>query len=48
MQRLSRDDENHRLESYDGEIPFDNYLKIDNSDVTPEDAAKQIKDYFRL
>ena len=47
-QRLINDDENHRLESYDGEIPFENYIKIDNTDLSPEDAAKRIKDYFNL
>ena len=43
---LLRDDENHRLESYDGEIPFENYIKIDNSDIPPEDVAQIIKDTF--
>ncbi len=47
-QRLINDDENHRLESYDGEIPFENYIKIDNTNISPEDTAKRIKDYFSL
>lgn len=47
-QRLINDDERNRLESYEGEIPFENYIKIDNSDLSPQDAAKQIKEYFNL
>ncbi len=34
-QRLLNDDANHRCESFEGEIPFDNYLKIDNSHLQP-------------
>lgn len=47
-QRLISDDEKNRLESYEGEIPFENYIKIDNSHLPPQDAAKQIKEYFKL
>lgn len=45
---LVHDDENNRLESFDGEIPFENYIKIDNSNLSPEDAAKIIKERFDL
>lgn len=44
--RLVRDDENHRCESLPGEIPFPNYLRLENSDLTPEEAAAKIKAYF--
>ncbi|MDE6030974.1 MAG: AAA family ATPase [Oscillospiraceae bacterium] len=47
-QRLIRDDSNHRLESYDGEIKFENYIKIDNSELAPDVVAKMIKDKFSL
>ncbi len=47
-QRLVRDDSRYRLESLDGEIPFDNYMKIDNSNLTPERAAQMIKERFTL
>ena len=47
-QRLLNDDKNHRFESYDGEIPFENYIKIDNSDLPPEAAARMIKERFEL
>ena len=47
-QRLVRDDENHRCVSYEGEIKFDNYLRIDNSEMEPEEAARIIKVTFGL
>lgn len=47
-QLLIRDDEKYRLESLDGEIPFENYIKIDNSQISPELVAKQIKEHFNL
>lgn len=47
-QRLQNDDANHRCESYDGEIPFENYIKIDNSYLEPETVAHQIKAEFNL
>jgi hypothetical protein len=37
-----------RFVSDDGEIPFENYIKIDNTDLAPEAAAKMIKDRFSL
>ena len=47
-QRLLRDDGRHRLESRDGEVPFDNYIKINNTDVPPDAVARQIKALFHL
>lgn len=47
-QRLLKDDKEYRLESYKGEIPFENYIKIDNSKLSPQNTAVQIKDYFNL
>lgn len=44
--RLIRDDQNHRCESLPGEIPFQNYLRIDNSSLSPAEAAQIIKDSF--
>ena len=46
--RLINDDNKYRLESYDGEIPFENYIKIDNSHLEPAEAAKMIKERFDL
>ena len=42
--RLIDDDNNHRLVSFEGEIPFDNNLRIDNSNLSAKEAAKIIKD----
>lgn len=44
--RLLDDDAHYRLESLDGEIPFENYIKIDNRDLPPKEAAKRIKERF--
>ncbi|MBR7083108.1 MAG: shikimate kinase, partial [Clostridia bacterium] len=46
--RLIRDDEKHRLVSFEGEIPFENYLRIENENIPAEDAAKMIKKRFSL
>lgn len=47
-QRLLDDDAKYCLESYEGEIPFPNYLRLDNSALTPQEAAAKIKEYFSL
>ncbi len=47
-QRLINDDKNHRCVSYEGEINFDNYLRIENSDKAPDEVAQMIKEAFKL
>lgn len=47
-QRLINDDKTYRCVSNDGEIQFENYIKIDNSAISAKDTAKIIKDYFHL
>jgi hypothetical protein len=47
-QRLKEDDNKYRCVNNDGEIIFDNYLKIDNSNIPPEIVAKTIKEKFLL
>lgn len=47
-QRLIDDDNKHRCVSFDGEVPFDNYIKIYNSNLSAEKVAHQIKEYFNL
>ena len=47
-QILISDDMQYRLESMDGEIPFDNYMKIDNTNLAPEIVAQMIKKQFNL
>lgn len=47
-QRLLNDDRKYRCESLEGEITFPNYLRIDNTNILPEEAARRIKDRFGL
>lgn len=47
-ERLLRDDARYRCVSDPGEIPFENYLRIDNSDLSPEAAASLIREHFSL
>lgn len=47
-QRLINDDLRHRCESYDGEVPWPNYIKIDNSNLSPQEVALKIRDKFQL
>ena len=46
--RVLNEDANHRLVSLPGEIPFENYIRIDNTDLPPETVAQMIKDKFSL
>ena len=46
--RIINDDKNYRLVSYDGELTFENYIKIDNSYLSPDIVAKMIKERFLL
>jgi hypothetical protein len=47
-QRLLDDDRRYRLESLPGEIPFANYLRLNNEAITAAEAAGIIKDHFHL
>ena len=47
-QRIIKEDANYRLVSLPGEIPFKNYLRIDNTNIPPEEAAQQIVEHFGL
>ena len=44
--RLIDADNKYRLESYEGEIPYKNYIKIDNSNLEADEVAKIIKSTF--
>jgi len=46
--RLLNEDESYRLVSHDGEMPFENYIKIDNTNLPPESVATMIKERFAL
>ena len=43
---ILKEDANHRLVSREGEIPFANYLRIDNSRLSPEAVAELIQEHF--
>lgn len=45
---LINDSEKYRLISNDGEVFYQNYIKIDNTNLSPEDVAKMIKEKFKL
>ncbi len=46
-QRLLNE-ERYRLVSEDGEIPFENYMRIDNTNLSPDVVAQMIKEKFDL
>ena len=46
-ERLKKEDQ-YRLVSKEGEIPFGNYLRIDNSNLSAADAARLIQQTFDL
>lgn len=46
-QRLLNE-ERYRLVSEPGEIPFENYMRIDNTDLEPDVVAKMVKERFGL
>ena len=47
-QRLLRDDANYRCVSYEGEVPFENYLRIENADLPAAIVAQMIQERFGL
>lgn len=47
-ERLLGDDEKYRCVSYEGEIKFDNYFRIENSGISAAEAARMIKEKFDL
>lgn len=46
--RLIDDDRRYRCVSREGELPFENYLRLDNAALSPEDAAERIAARFSL
>ncbi len=47
-QRLINDDKNYRCVSKHGEIQYDNYIKIDNSNLSAKQVSMMIKEHFDL
>ena len=46
---MRRTSEKYRLNSYDGEeLPFEHYLKIDNTALAPEETARMIREHFGI
>jgi len=46
--RIINDESKYRLVSNEGEIPYPNYMRIENSNLSPDVVAKMIKDKFSL
>ena len=46
--RLKYEDSHYRLVSNEGEITFENYIKIDNTNLLPDAVASMIKERFDL
>ena len=46
--RIIREETKYRLVSNEGEIPFKNYIKIDNTNLEPDVVARMIKEHFDL
>lgn len=46
--RMLREETRYRLVSNEGELTFENYIKIDNTCLEPAVVAKQIKEHFNL
>jgi hypothetical protein len=45
---LLKDAREHRLNSDEGEVWFKHHLKIDNTDLTPDEVADRVIEAFRL
>ena len=46
---MRKTSEKYRLSSYDGEtLPFENYLKIDNTHLPPDEVARRICEHFGI
>lgn len=46
---MRKTSEKYRLNSYNGEnLPFENYIKIDNTTLAPDEVAKMIQTHFAI
>ncbi len=45
---LLKDAENHKLNSDEGEVWFDNHMKIDNTNLCPDEVADMVIEEFKL
>ena len=46
--RMLREETKYRIVSNEGEVPFENYIKIDNTHLEPDVVARMIKERFNL
>lgn len=46
--RMLREETKYRLVSNEGEMPFENYIRIDNTNLEPSKVALMIKEHFNL
>ena len=46
--RMIREETKYRIVSNEGEIPFEHYIKIDNTNLEPDVVARMIKERFNL
>lgn len=46
--RMLREETRYRIVSRNNEIPFENYIKIDNTNLEPAEVAHMIKEHFNL
>lgn len=46
--RFVRMEDTYRLNSYEGEINKPNYIKIDNTNLSPDEVADKIMQFFRF
>ena len=46
--RIIREETKYRVVSNPGELTFKNYIKIDNTTLPPDEAARMIKEHFNL
>ena len=47
-ERIKFEDATRRMESHDGEVPYKNHMKINNTNLEPDVVAKMIKERFSL
>jgi len=45
---LQREEDSYRMNSLPGEITREKYIRINTTNVEPEDVAKMVKDEFNL
>ncbi len=47
-EQILREDGRHRYVSEEGELKFEHYIRIDNTNMPPEEAARRIREEFQL